>query len=354
MQSSNVERFLYIGLRVLIALAILWTIWFFSTLLTYLLISLIIAYLLAPMVDRLEGTELIGRSLSIIVTFIFIIGAIYLIITPIIPFLADQVQELIKLVSQERVLRTLTRLEELTRQFIPIPEGAFTSGVVEAIGRLLNQNSVTRFFTAITGLFTNLFYAIVVIPFATFFFLRDGYLIRNTLFKLVPNRYFEALLGIIARGKRDIGRYFRGLLVQIFAVSTVATLMLGLVGLESALAVGLFTGIANTIPYFGPLMGFVAGTIVGLAQTGDFSLVPGVILAMGITQLADNIFFQPLIFSRAARTHPLVILIVVLMGAQLAGILGMLIAIPVLTIIRVVIEETIWSIRNYRIIRMGV
>ena len=81
------------------------------------------------------------------------------------------------------------------------------------------------------------------------------------------------------------------------------------------------------------------------------ALVPGVALAMALTQLADNVLLQPIIFSKAAKTHPLVILFVVLVGAQLAGIVGMLIAIPLTTTLRVVGEQLLWSLRNYRILR---
>jgi len=127
--------------------------------------------------------------------------------------------------------------------------------------------------------------------------------------------------------------------------------LLYVVGLNSALAVGIFAGLANTIPYFGPLMGLLAGALVGIAQTGDFSLLLGVLIAMGLTQIADNVLFQPLIFSRAAQAHPLVILFVVLIGAQLGGIVGMLIAIPLTTIVRVMVQQILWSLRNYRILQ---
>jgi predicted PurR-regulated permease PerM len=74
---------------------------------------------------------------------------------------------------------------------------------------------------------------------------------------------------------------------------------------------------------------------------------------MLLTQAADNLVFQPYIFSRAAQTHPLLILFAVLIGAQLGGIIGMLVAIPVMTIIRVTVEELLWSLRNYRILKAG-
>jgi len=90
--------------------------------------------------------------------------------------------------------------------------------------------------------------------------------------------------------------------------------------------------------------------VVAVVQTGDFALIFWVFLAMGATQLMDNVLFQPIIFSRAAQTHPLVILFVVLIFAQLGGIVGMIIAIPLLTTVRVLIQEVLWSLRTYRIL----
>jgi predicted PurR-regulated permease PerM len=167
----------------------------------------------------------------------------------------------------------------------------------------------------------------------------------------VPNRYFEITLTIIEKVESNIGRYLKGLFVQCISIATVASVLLYLAGLDYALAVGVFAGLANTIPYFGTLMGFLAGAVVGIVQTGDFSLLLGVLIAMMATQLADNIFFQPFIFSRVAEAHPLIILFVVLIGAQLGGIIGMLLAIPVMTTLRVVSQQVLWSARNYEVLK---
>src|SRR5690606_33460684 len=196
-----------------------------------------------------------------------------------------------------------------------------------------------------------IFYAVLVIPFVAFFFLKDGSVIRRSLLRLVPNRYFELTLALMEKIETNLGRYFRGLLLQVLAVAVVATVLLWIVGLEYAIAVGAFTGLSNTIPYFGPLMGFIAGTLVGIVQPGDFSRVLGVVIAMILTQIADNVIFQPYIFSRASQTHPLLILFALLIGAQIAGLVGMLVALPVLPIIRVTLEELLWSLRNYRILK---
>ena len=175
---------------------------------------------------------------------------------------------------------------------------------------------------------------------------------RRSFLRLVPNRYFEVTLAILDKVESSLGRYLRALLVQCSAVAGVASLLLSLTGLDYAIAVGIFAGLANSIPYFGPAVGFIAGSLVGVAQTGDLSLITPVLIAMVLTQLSDNLIFQPFIFSKAAQAHPLVILFVVLIGAQLAGIVGMLVAIPLTTVLRVIVSEVFWSVRHYRILRV--
>ena len=446
---DRVIRFLLGAALVAIAA---WLVWFFSILIIYLLIGVVLAYLMKPLVDRLQGLG-VGRIPSILVAFVVVFGGLTLLITQLAPFagrqiagIADQVSfqdamqvnavdpdgpaeraglaegdivlmvdgeewqgfsrlqslihtkesgdslrliveardgqrvvrhvavgfparpqeaqpgvtdeederyvESLGLTAQEVTLSNVAAaIERRVRAIAPVERGAITRGAAEALNKILGEEQITAIAGSVVGVFTNIFYAVLVIPFVAFFFLKDGTEIRRSLLRLVPNKYFELTLALMEKIETNIGRYFRGLMLQVLAVAVVATVLLYIVGIQYAIAVGIFTGMANTIPYFGPLMGFFAGTLVGIVQTGDFSLVFGVVIAMLLTQMADNVIFQPYIFSRAARTHPLLILFAVLIGAQVAGIIGMLIAIPVMTIIRVTLEELLWSLRNYRILK---
>jgi predicted PurR-regulated permease PerM len=110
-------------------------------------------------------------------------------------------------------------------------------------------------------------------------------------------------------------------------------------------------GLANTIPYFGPIIGYILSIIVSIIEVGDFSLVLPCVLAILFVQLLDNLLFQPLIFSRSADLHPVAILFIILIGAETAGILGMLIAIPIATIIKITINQISWSLNNYHVFR---
>lgn len=443
----TVDRVIRVAIGAALIAAVAWLIWYFSSLVLYLVIGVVLAYLMRPLVDRLQGWG-VARIPAIMATFVLVFGGLGVLITQLAPFATDQLRELSQQVnfqsaaritavdtqgpadaagldagdaivavngqlwegfsqlqsilhahqsgdtlqvevetqggdrvrrililpdpdpsrtdqqvdSDERyfaamgvVARDVTlsnvalAIERRIRAVIPIERGTIVNGIAAGLSRIFGDDQVAAVAGSIVGLFTNLFYAVLVIPFVAFFFLKDGTQLRRSMLRLVPNRYFELTLSLIGKIETIVGRYFRALSFQVLAIAVVASTLLYVIGLQYAIAVGVFTGLANTIPYFGPLMGVVAGTLVGVVQTGDFTLVPGVILAMVLTQAADNVIFQPYIFSRAAQAHPLVILFAVLVGAQIAGIIGMLVAIPLMTIVRVAIQQVLWSLRNYRI-----
>ena len=332
-----------------------WILWYFAGLVLYLVVGGVLAYLLRPIVNRLQCAGL-GRVTAIFVTFVLVLGVMSVVVTSIVPFVGKQVQELGQLISVDMATDVASYIEARVRQVAPVEQGMLVENV-ERMGRALRQGDlvkgdrVAEAVSSVVAVFTNIVYGVVIIPFVTFFLLKDALQIRRSLLSLVPNRYFEVTLAILDKVEGNIGRYFWALLVQCTSIGVIASVLLWIVGLQNAIAIGIFTGLANTIPYFGPFLGFLCGALVGIAQTGNFALVPWVALAMAITQLADNVLLQPLIFSRAAKAHPLVILFVVLIGARLGGIVGMLVAIPLATTVRVVVEQLLWSLRNYRIMR---
>lgn len=332
-----------------------WVLWYFAGLVLYLVIGGVLAYLLRPIVDWVQGLGM-RRVPAIIGTFVLVLVGLSVVLTSIVPFVGQQVQELTQLISVDMAANVASYLEERARAVVPLERGVLVKNVermAKALmqGDLVKGERVAQTVGSVVAVFTNIVYAVVIVPFVTFFLLKDGLKIRQSLMRLVPNRYFEVTLAILDKVESNIGRYFGALLIQCSSIAVIASVLLWFVGLQSAIAIGIFTGLANTIPYFGPFLGFLFGALVGIAQTGNLVLVPWVALAMALTQLADNVLLQPLIFSRAAKAHPLVILFVVLIGARLGGIVGMLVAIPLTTTVRVVVEQLLWSLRNYRIMR---
>lgn len=351
---DRVVRFLFTAV---ILAGVGWLLWYFAGLVLYLVVGGLLAYLLRPLVDRLQGLGL-RRVPAIVVAFVVLLAVISVLVTSIVPFVGQQVQELSQLINLDAATSVAAYIGNRIRELVPLEAGVLERNVRqmgEALlqGDLVGGDRVAQTLSSAVSVLTNIVYAVIIIPFVTFFLLKDGMQLRRDLLHLVPNRYFEVTLAILDKVEMNIGRYFRGLLIQCTAIAIIASVLLWIVGLQSAIAIGIFTGVANTIPYFGPFLGFLCGTLVGIVQTGNMALVPGVAIAMALTQLADNVLLQPLIFSRAAQAHPLVILFVVLAGAQLAGIVGMLVAIPLTTILRVVGEQVLWSVRNYRTLSVG-
>jgi predicted PurR-regulated permease PerM len=334
-----------------------WGLWYFAGIVLYLAVGGILAYLLRPLVERLQTLGL-GRVAAILLSFVVLLGGVAIIMTSVVPFDTRQAQDLSQLITVDTAAYVANLVQSHVQPMVPLEPGLLENNVRQLAqsllqGDLVEGRQVAQTVSSVVAVFTNIVYAVVIVPFVSFFLLKDELKIRRSVLSLVPNRYFEVTLSILATVEANVGRYFRALLVQGTAVAAIASGLLWIVGVRGAIAIGIFTGLANTIPYFGPFLGFLAGALVGIAQTGDVSLVPGVALAMALTQLADNVMLQPLIFSRAAQTHPLVILFVVLVGAQLGGLVGMLAAIPVTTTIRVVVEQLLWSFRNYQILRPG-
>ena len=327
-----------------------WLVWFFSDLVFYLVAAAVVAYLLGPFVTWIQGRG-VPRVVAVLVGFVGLFAVVGLVVGLFVPFFAGQLAQVTGLLTPERLTQVAESVDRTVRQYLPsVPEGAVEAWLRETVAVLFRQDEVGTAVSSVVTVLGDVVAALVIVPFVAFFLLKDGRAIQAWGLRLVPNRYFEPTLRLLATVETTIGRYFRALFVQLFSVGLVATVLLGLVGLDGAIAVGLFTALANTIPYFGPPLGFAAGAVVGIAQTGDFSLVPWVALAMGLTQVADNVFFQPLYFSRAARVHPLVILCVVLIGARVAGLLGMLVAIPALTIVTVTVQQVLWSTRQFRLL----
>jgi len=137
-------------------------------------------------------------------------------------------------------------------------------------------------------------------------------------------------------------------LIDAIIVGIMAVFALWIIGVKYFFLIGIFAGLANLIPYFGPIVGAVLALIVSILQTGSFEKVLYVILAFTIIKLLDDAIVQPVVVARSVHMHPLTVLLAVLIGGKLFGILGMLLSVPVVGFIKVVVYEGILNYRRYR------
>lgn len=324
----------------------------YSNLVLYAVIAMLLSYMLDPVVNRLQSAGM-NRTIATTLTLATLILVIIWGSTSVIPIVANQMASLARQLDIENLRFIAEQIEiGIIGTFEFIPEGFLRDNISVFSDEFFNMNQFSNIVGDVIGIFTNLFAAFLVIPFATFFFLKDGHKIRRDLLKMVPNKYFETILSLVDKIETRLGFYFRSVFVQCTLVGVVSWVTLSIAGLNNATSVGIAIGLANSIPYFGPLIGYLLSIIISIIETGDFSLVIPCIIAVLIAQVLDNIVLQPLIFSKSADMHPVAILFIILIGAQTAGVLGMLIAIPIATIIKISFNQVSWSFNNYRIFRL--
>jgi predicted PurR-regulated permease PerM len=351
MKNWSLEKIVRIGLG-LAALYVCYLLAsYFGALIGYAVVAVILSYILDPLVNRMQSAGM-NRTVAITVTLSGLILILIWISTNIFPLIVNQMVELAGQLNLENLKAIAQQIEQrLTTQFTFLPEGFLQEALNNTFAELLDIGQLPTALSNIISVFTNIFTIFLVVPFATFFFLKDGSKIRRGLLQMVPNKYFETSLSLLDKIETRLGIYFRSVMLQSTLVAFFSWLFLTIAGLNNALAVGIAVGVANTIPYFGPIIGYFLSVIVSIIEVGDFSLVLPCLVAIFLVQLLDNIIFQPFIFSRSANMHPVAILFIILIGAQLAGILGMLVAIPLATIVKITISQFRWSINNYHIFK---
>ncbi|MBU6342538.1 MAG: AI-2E family transporter, partial [Bacteroidetes bacterium] len=210
----------------------------------------------------------------------------------------------------------------LSEYFKPTLLGEFLGGFLGAAGAFLLTLSI--------------------VTFIMFFFLKESNLFLKIVHALVPNEVEPKVRLAIQESSEMLTRYFGGLAVQLTAFALLVSALLWILGVENALLIGAFAGIFNVIPYIGPIFGMIFGAFITISShlDLDFSLIIPmlikVVLIIYAVHFLDTSILGPLIFSKSVQAHPLEIFIVTLMAANLGGVAGMVVGIPVYTILRVI------------------
>lgn len=209
-----------------------------------------------------------------------------------------------------------------------------------------NPAQIPALFSTIVGFMGNLIIAIMSILFIAFFFLKEQGLFSYFLEAIVPAGYEKQVIHAVDDSSTMLRRYFVGVSIQVTVITIFMYIILTLLGIKSALLIAFFAACMNVIPYIGPIIGAMFGVFITISSNLDLSfynemlpLILMVIGAFGAMQILDNFLLQPYIFSNSVSAHPLEIFIVILVGAKIGGIVGMVLAIPTYTVIRVIAKS---------------
>ena len=352
-----------IGLILFVLLA-----WYFSNIFLYLIISVVIATILRPLTNYIGQIQFFNmkmpRFIAVIISFLLLIIVLSLFIVLFIPLINEQIQVLSDINYDsllENISKPLNDLEAflVENELTGKERGSLVTNLRNYITSSIESLNLTKIINNIISLAGNFFIGLIAVIFITFFLLYEKGIFRKHFISIIPNKYFEVSIAIIYKIEKLLSNYLIGLLFQMFSIFSIAYIGLMIIGIKYALAIAVFAAFANLIPYLGPLLGATFGIIVGLSTTATlnaaneyifFSLK--IILVFAIVQIIDNLFLQPLIFSKSVKAHPLEIFIIIFVGATLAGIPGMIAAIPTYTVLRVSFMELYNGYREYSIFKI--
>ena len=322
-----------------------WIISFFPDLVLTLIFSVLSAFILRPLVALFELRFGFRRLLSVCVVFLFVGISLIVISVFFIPLAIERLQTLYDGFKNFPFDQKLNEAAINLTANIPFMDPEIVTQKVHAFV-LSGLQGLNDLLASTAGFLVNL----VIVPFITFFILAEGDTAIKKLIERVPNKYFEMTLNVLNKIEKDLVGYLRGWILDSVIVGILNIIGFYFIGVNYAILLGIFAGIANLIPYVGPFFGVVPALLISLSQCGDFRQAFAIIaVTLVLVQLLDNIIIQPLCFSQTVDMHPVTVIFVLVIGNSLMGIAGMLLAIPIATIIKSSAIESYWGLKNYRI-----
>jgi putative permease len=334
----------------LVAVAVIYVCYFLSDILVVFAVSVLLALIFDPFVSMIEKKGL-GRLLSSLIIFTVFFFIIYLIFSFLVPSFIQQMKQLIEKVKIYLTFTQIRKIGTEVQKTIPLIK---SGDLQERITRYISVQ-VENSFNYFTSLFSTLLSTIailVIVPFITFFLVKDNKKIIRGILNIVPNKYFEISYYVMRKVTYQLSRYVRAWIFDASFVGCTMGIGLYFIGIDNALPLGVIAGFGHLVPYFGPVIGGIPAILISLIQYGDFSRVPYIITLVLATYAFDNGIVQPFVFSKSLDIHPVIIILLIIAGGQLFGIVGMLLAIPSATVIKTFTKEIYFAFSNYKIAKL--
>lgn len=315
-----------------------------------LLLAIVLMYLLEPAVTFLEWKG-VSRIRSVVLIYLLIMVAIIFSLRYLLPPLISEFftfQRNFPAYSKVAA-EAFYKYSETAVERIPV------LGYIDFSNTQVKINAKLQdFLIALPSAMRSFFSLLLLVPLINFFLLKDGRLIKRALLNLVPNRYFELIHSIMYKVHIQLATFIRGRLVESIIIGVIVSIGLLIVSPRYAILFGILAGILNLIPFLGPLLGAIPPLLVaGIEYQSVFHIVM-VLLVMIAAQIVDNVFVIPILIAKAADLHPLLVLFAVLIGYQLLDIPGMIIGVPVVSVLKLTVQETYQELLRRRPIHLQV
>lgn len=345
--------------------------WYFRSVIIYILAAVVVSLIAKPVMGGLQKIKIKGKKAPdwflAAFSLTFVITIILTILTLIIPIVSG----ILKGISfgnienaAGQIAVPLSHLNDFLKSTFPQLGNEFRIEMLlgQELQKLFDASAISSMIGSATSFLTSLGIGLFSVIFIGFFFIKDDGLFTEIVCALVPDKHEKNTEKAIADIGYLLSRYFIGVMIEVCGVALLnflGLLLIARMGFNAAIGIAFLTGILNIIPYVGPLMGGVLGTLLclilkysSITPLGlDVSFWMFTIILIAIfcfTQLVDNFLYQPLIYSTSIKSKPLEIFIVLLIVGHMGGPLSMIIAIPCYTVVRVIAFR---FFRQYKAIR---
>jgi putative permease len=323
----------------------LWVILAIPGMLSSFLLGFVITFTFKPIVNFFERKGL-GRTTSVLIPFIVSGGLLVGASSALIPKLTEQVSalqtELPKYMAtiSELAKKNSTKLNKVVAQFSDVDLSA------EAIAWA--QKNSSAFVTSLPNWVSTILSTMILAPFFAFFMLKDGRGFSKKLLGMVPNNLFELSLNLHFQIIQQMGGFIRARFLESVLVGAIVWVGLYALNFPYALFLGVLAGITNIIPYIGPIIGAAPAIIIALANQHTPLMIALIGAIYVMAQVLDMLLVIPLVVAKIVDLHPVTVVIVIIIGGQVMGILGMIISIPVASILKLTFIEFYHHVVDFR------
>lgn len=347
MNSNTISNGILKALAIILGIALLlFFLYKIQSVIVYIAIAAVISLVGRPIISFLSNKLKFKNTIAVIVTMVILVGLFVGLIGMFIPLVIEQGHNL-SLLDIEQLQSNVEGLyTEVINYFalnqIDVEQSIKKSNVLSKIDYALIPN----FLNAVVGGLGTFSIGLFSVLFISFFFLKDTELFESGILTFMPANKEARWKKSSNKIKDLLSRYFVGLIFQILILFVIYTIVLLIFGIDNAIVIAFLCALLNLIPYVGPLVSAVLMIILSMSSNlgESFSdvILPKtsyVMVGFIIAQLVDNFFSQPIIFSKSVKSHPLEIFLIIIISGILFGVVGMIVAVPAYTAIKVILKE---------------
>ncbi len=346
--------------RILGVISLLAVCYLFFNVIVYLTIALVLFLITYPITYRLEkiklGTKKLPDTIAAIITILIIITVFVGLFFLIIPPLINEINLLSTLNFYDVLHNCLEQFPSIKNLLLKLGgEAELKKNMAAQATSITQQINVSSLLNNVTKYLGTFIGGTLCVLFITFFFLKDELIVKQSILLITPNSAESEMKDIMRTSKKMLSNYFAALFLDMFIVGTLIFTALSILGIKNALLIAFLAGILNIIPYVGSATTMVLAIFLGASgciSAGTYELIGPTINKLFFTLLSvnllDGFLIQPYIFSNSVKAHPLEIFIVTLMAGTLGGILGMIVALPVYTLLRIIAKEFLTHLKFFK------